>query len=102
VSIMANNPGDSSGERIEDVAQNAVRLAHKTLDRFPDIKRRHMVVAGGAALSSAIIAAAAVAIVRRVRSGATEAEAVAGITADELENPNHSVEGDDSPASDPV
>lgn len=102
MSIMASSPGNSGGERIEDVAQNAIRLAHKTLDRFPDVKRRHMVVAGGAALSSAIIAAAAVAIVRRVRSGSTEAEAVAEITADELENPNHNVDDNDSAASDPV
>jgi len=98
---MTNNPGNSGGERIEDVAQNAIRLAHKTLDRFPDVKRRHMVVAGGAALSSAIIAAAAVAIVRRVKSGSTEAEAVAEITADELENPNHDVTVDDPTISDP-
>ena len=97
---MTDNPGNSGGEHIEDVAQNAIRLAHKTLDRFPDIKRRHMVVAGGAALSSAIIAAAAVAIVRRMRSGSTEAEAVAEITADELENPNHDVTDDDPTFSD--
>ena len=98
---MASNPGNSRGEHIEDVAQNAIRLAHKTLDRFPEIKRRHMVVAGGAALSSAIIAAAAVAIVRRIKSGSTETEAVAEITADELENPNHDV-SNDSPISDPA
>jgi hypothetical protein len=98
---MASNPGNFGGEHIEDVAQNAIRLAHKTLDRFPEIKRRHMVVAGGAALSSAIIAAAAVAIVRRVKSGSTETEAVAEITADELENPNHDV-SNDSPISDPA
>ncbi|HIE84157.1 MAG TPA: hypothetical protein EYQ00_10055 [Dehalococcoidia bacterium] len=98
---MTNSPSNSGGERIEDVAQNAIRLAHKTLDRFPEIKRRHMVVAGGAALSSAIIAAAAVAIVRRVKSGSTEAEAVAEITAEELENPNHDVAADDPTISDP-
>ena len=57
-----NDSRPSRGERIEDVTQNAVRLAHRVVDRFPHVKRRHMVVAGGAALSSAIIAAAAVAV----------------------------------------
>ncbi len=91
---MSDSP-PSRGERIEDVAQNAVRLAHRVVDRFPQVKKRHMVVAGGAALSSAIIAAAAVAVAKRINSGSSEEEAVNNVTESELERPD-SVPREDS------
>ena len=78
----------SRGERIEDVTQNAVRLAHRVVDRFPQLKRKHMVVAGGAALSSAIIAAAAVAVAKRINAGSSEEDAVNDVTEGELEYPD--------------
>ena len=77
----------SRGERIEDVTQNAVRLAHRVVDRFPQVKRKHMVVAGGAALSSAIIAAAAVAVAKRINAGSSDDDAVNDVTEGELEHP---------------
>ena len=78
----------SRGERIEDVTQNAVRLAHRVVDRFPHVKRRHMVVAGGAGLSSAIIAAAAVAVAKRISAGSSDDDAVNDVTEGELEHPD--------------
>ena len=61
-----------------------MRLAHRALERFPDVVKRHKFVAGGAAVSSALVVLAGVAIARRVRSGQTPEEAVAGMTEEEL------------------
>ena len=74
----------SGGEPIDRAARDAVRLAHRALERFPDVVKRHKFVAGGAAVSSALVVLAGVAIARRVRSGQTADEAVAGMTEEEL------------------
>ena len=74
----------SGGERVTGAAEDAIRLAHKALDRFPDVVKRHMFIAGGAAISSSLVALAGVAITRRMRSGQTEEEALASITEEEL------------------
>ena len=65
---------------------DAIRLAHRVLERFPGMRKKHMFIAGGAALSSAILIGAAVAIARRVRNGETAVDAAEAITEDELEN----------------
>ena len=74
----------AGGEPIDRAARDAVRLAHRALERFPDVVKRHKFVAGGAAVSSALVVLAGVAIARRVRSGQTAEEAVAGMTEEEL------------------
>jgi len=74
----------SGGERVTNTAGDAIRLAHKALDRFPDVVRRHKFIAGGAAISTSLVALAGVAITRRMRSGQTEEEAIASLTEDEL------------------
>ena len=74
----------SGGERVTNTAGDAIRLAHKALERFPDVVRRHKFIAGGAAISTSLVALAGVAITRRVRSGQTEEEAIASLTEDEL------------------
>ena len=76
----------SGGEVVEHVAHDVLKLAHEALDRFPEMKKRHMFIAGGAALSSAIVVGAGVAIVRRLRAGQTPDEAVNGVTEAELED----------------
>ena len=83
-----NDSRPSRGERIEDVTQNAVRLAHRVVARFPQVTRKHMVVAGGAALSSAIIAASAVAVAKRINAGSSDDDAVNDVTEGELEHPD--------------
>jgi hypothetical protein len=74
----------SGGESIDRTAQEAVRLAHRALDRFPDLVRRHKFLAGGAAFSSALVALAGVAISRRMGNGESGDEAVERVTEQEL------------------
>lgn len=76
----------TGGETIDHVARDSIRFAHKALDRFPDLVRRHKVIAGGAAISSSLVILAAAAITRRMRSGETAEEAVAGLTEEELQH----------------
>jgi hypothetical protein len=75
----------SGGEVVDHVAHDVLKLAHQAVNRFPEMKKRHMFIAGGAALSSAIIVGAGVAIVRRLRAGQTPDEAVNSVTEEELE-----------------
>ncbi len=75
----------SGGEVVDHVSRDILRLAHRALDRFPDMKKRHMFIAGGAAVSSALIVGASVAIVRRLRSGQAPDDAVNDITEEELD-----------------
>ena len=74
----------SGGERLDGIGRNAVNLAFRALDRFPEIVKRHKYIAGGAAISSSLIALAGVAVARRMLRGATADEAVAGVTEEEL------------------
>ena len=74
----------SGGERLQGTATDAVRLAHRGLERFPDLVKRHKFIAGGAAVSSSLLVLAGVAIARRLRSGQSEEEAIASLTEEEL------------------
>ena len=74
----------SGGERLQGTASDAVRLAHKALERFPQVVKRHKFIAGGAAISSSLVVLAGVALARRLRSGQSEDEAVASLTEEEL------------------
>ena len=74
----------SGGERLQGTALDAVRLAHRGLERFPDLVKRHKFIAGGAAVSSSLLVLAGVAIARRLRSGQSEEEALASLTEEEL------------------
>jgi hypothetical protein len=75
----------SGGETVDRAAHDAVRLAHRALDRFPGVVARHRYVAGGAAISSALVAMAGVAIALRMRAGQSAEAAIASVTEDELE-----------------
>ena len=90
----------SGGERVTNTAGDAIRLAHKALERFPDVVRRHKFIAGGAAISTSLVALAGVAITRRMRSGQTEEEAIASLTEDELHG--HRVEFPDEQSTNGV
>ena len=84
-------PGDPTDrDRIIEGAvqlgmEEAIRLAHEAIERFPEMKKRHMFIAGGAALSSAILIGAAVAIIKRMRAGQTAQEAADDVTSEELD-----------------
>ena len=75
----------SGGESLDHASHDAVRLAHRALERFPAVVARHRYVAGGAAISSALVVLAGVAIARRMRAGQSADEAIATMTEDELE-----------------
>ena len=75
----------SGGEQIDRAARDSIRLAHKALERFPDLVRKHKFIAGGAAISSSLIVLAGVAIARRIRAGQSPDEAVAAVTEDEVQ-----------------
>jgi len=77
----------SGGETIDNVARDSIRLAHKALERFPNLVRRHKFIAGGAAISSSLVIIAGVAVARRMRKGQTADEAVAEVTEAEIEHP---------------
>ncbi len=75
----------SGGESVDRAAHDAVRLAHRALERFPAVVARHRYVAGGAAISSALVAMAGVAVALRMRAGQSADDAIADVTEDELE-----------------
>lgn len=75
----------SGGETIDRTVRETVRLAHRALERFPDLMRKHKFIAGGAAVSSTLVVLAGVAIAHRMGSGATAEEAVESVTAEELQ-----------------
>jgi len=75
----------SGGEQVDRAVAESVRLAHRALERFPDLVRRHKFIAGGAAISSSLIVLAGVAIARRMLAGETPEEAVAAVTEDEVQ-----------------
>ncbi len=72
------------GEALDHATAGAVRLAHRVLERFPDVVRQHKLFAGGAAVSSALVVLAGVAVARRMLHGASAEEAVEGVTEREL------------------
>ncbi len=88
----------SGGERLQGTASDAVRLAHKALERFPLVVKRHKFIAGGAAISSSLVVLAGVAIARRLRSGQSAEEAVASLTEEELNGQRVELPGDAEPA----
>ena len=96
----------SGGERLQGAANDAVRLAYRGLERFPDLVKRHKFIAGGAAVSTSLVVLAGVAITRRLRNGQSEEEAIASLTEDELTGQkderehwtNDATAGDDEPA----
>ena len=88
----------SGGEHVTQAAGAAIRLAHKALERFPDVVRRHKYIAGGAAVSTSLVTLAGVAIARRMRGGQSEDEAVASVTEDELAGLRVALPGDGADA----
>ncbi|MBM4414954.1 MAG: hypothetical protein FJ035_01510 [Chloroflexi bacterium] len=82
---MGKGGHPSGGEPIDRAAQESIRLAHRVLDRFPELVRRHKFIAGGAAISTSLVVLAGVAITRRMRDGLSADEAVATVTEEEVQ-----------------
>jgi hypothetical protein len=92
----------SGGEQVDRAVADSVRLAHRALERFPELVRRHKFIAGGAAISSSLIVLAGVAIARRMLAGETPEEAVAAVTEEEVQGvrpPEPENDGELAPAS---
>ena len=75
----------SGGEHVDELAHSVLKLAHEAIERFPEMKRKHMFLASGAAISSALIVAAGVAVGRRIKAGARPEDAVQEVTEAEIE-----------------
>ena len=74
------------GEQIDRAAGESIRLAHRALNRFPELLKRHRYVAGGAAVAGALVVLASVAIARRMRNGESGEEAADSVTQAEIES----------------
>lgn len=74
---------------VDRAAGEAIGLAHRALERFPSVVRRHTFIAGGAAVSGSLIALAGVAIARRMGAGQTAEEALESVTEDEIQGITH-------------
>jgi hypothetical protein len=75
------------GEAPDPSALNALRLAHRVLDKFPDLTKRYQKFIGTAAVvSSALVVLASIAVTRRLNRGESAEDILASITPDEIEN----------------
>jgi hypothetical protein len=75
------------GETPDHATAQALRLAHRAAEKFPELKERYKSFAGPAAIASgALIVMASVAVARRARRGQKPEEILAQITSEEIEN----------------
>ena len=75
------------GEQPDGWTNDALGLAHKALDKFPEIRKRYSRIAGPAAiLSTGAVLLAGIAIARRQRRGESPDEILEGLTPEEIEN----------------
>jgi hypothetical protein len=75
------------GDQPDGWTQDALGLAHRALDRFPDLRQRYRRFAGPAAVvSTGIVLLAGIAMARRLRRGESPDEALEGLTSEEIEN----------------
>ncbi len=75
------------GDQPDGWTQDALGLAHRALDRFPDLRQRYRRFAGPAAVvSTGVVLLAGIAMARRLRRGESPDEALEGLTSEEIEN----------------
>jgi hypothetical protein len=74
------------GESPDSATRQALNLAHRATEKFPDLVSRYSTFAGRAAVvSGALMALAGVAVARRVRRGQQPEEILDQITPEEIE-----------------
>lgn len=77
---------DIHGETPDSATRQALNLAHRAAEKFPDLTGRYRTFAGTAAIvSGALIALAGVAVARRMRRGQQPDTILEEITSDEIE-----------------
>jgi len=75
------------GENPDGLTKDALGLAHKAIDKFPDLRKRYSRLAGPAAiLSTGAVLLAGIAVTRRMRRGESPDEILEGLTPEEIEN----------------
>jgi hypothetical protein len=78
---------NGSGEAPDHNALKALSLAHKAVNKFPDLARRYQKFIGTAAVvSSALIVLSSIAVSKRMHRGESDEKILAEITPDEIEN----------------
>lgn len=88
---MAEQEGDEiwehlEGETPDKATAQALHLAHRAAEKFPELAKRYRNFAGPAAVASgALLVLAGVAVARRVRKGQRPDEILAQITSEEIE-----------------
>jgi hypothetical protein len=81
---------DLEGERPDSATSQALNLAHRASEKFPELAARYKNFAGPVAIASgALVVLAGVAVARRVRRGQNAEEILAQITPDEIEQAAH-------------
>ena len=74
------------GEVPDSATTQALNLAHRATEKFPELANRYKAYAGPAAIvSGALMALAGVAVARRLRRGQTPDEILEQITPEEIE-----------------
>jgi hypothetical protein len=77
---------DVEGERPDTATSDALNLAHRAIDKFPELRERYKNFAGPVAVaSSALLVLAGVAVAARLKRGQNAEEILAEITPDEIE-----------------
>ena len=75
------------GETPDSATAQALNLAHRAAEKFPELANRYKSFAGPAAIvSGALIVMAGVAVARRARKGQHPDEILAQITSEEIED----------------
>ncbi len=75
------------GEQPDGWTRDALELAHKAIDKFPELRKRYVRIAGPAAvLSTGVVLLAGIAITRRQRRGESPDEILEKLTPEEIEN----------------
>jgi hypothetical protein len=75
------------GETPDHATAQALRLAHRAAEKFPELAQRYKSFAGPAAIASgALIVMAGVAVARRARRGQLPDQILEQITSEEIEN----------------
>lgn len=75
------------GEQPDSATRHALSLAHRAIDRFPDLARRHRRFAGPAAVvSTGVVLLAGMAIARRLGLGEQPDQILDSLTPDEIES----------------
>jgi hypothetical protein len=81
---------DVEGERPDTATSDALNLAHRAAEKFPELANRYKNYAGPVAIaSSALLVLAGVAVARRSKRGQGAEEILAQITPDEIEQAAH-------------